>query len=448
MKTRLFLLIVSCFVAFSIVAQDTKTGKDESSVVLNTTNVGFDPGKASLTFKTNNLSLRKTNPNSILWGITAEGKNNEGISSIFSSSEIVPSSKITLLLGFSTSNADKLSNVYLNNLQVEKQRFTSLSTGFKQSIDTAIYNYINDLDTGSADSIAKRVLGTAYSTVKKKPLKIYTRLKKAFKILSQDVSQTAETRYHATEIYKTYFEDNPEWKEYKGLQKVIKEGIDNMGKDIDKYKRTTFYLHHGNAATKFNVFKGWDSVDLTNSFEKITFRGSSGGFGINRNYGSKWIIGFRYTYEEANNLEDLETSEYKVTQTNTTASATGATELKKTAYPNTFRKVFIDNLDFDIMRFFPSGKESIIIANLYIRDNISSNEEIVVNHTDIGISGSLFNGKKGKFIGGVYLEVPDVGQNRERRKPADVKDLDPFYQRLNFGVFTKFSFSKLTYSSL
>ena len=441
MKRYIIVLIVMTFWC-DLTAQDTKTGSDESSIILNNSNLGFDFGKTALSFKLNNLSLRKNKAHGILWGVSGEGKNSEGITSIFSSSEIVPSSKLGLFLGYSISNTDDLSKSYLSLSKSEKDRVLEFQKKFKLSIDKSIKDSINALQT--PDNATYKILITEYDKVKNAKSNIYTGLKKAFDKLSKDNSKTQKARDIAAFFVKTYFTDNPDWKLYNKSMDIIIKSRNQYTETLSSgYRRTSLYMHYGNAATKFNTFKGWDSLKLSDSFEKNTFRGNNGGFGINHNLGSKWIFGFRYTYEETNNLSTLSTTEYKLTTTNTAVNTTGSTEIKKTAYPDAFKTVYLNNYDFDVIRFIPYGDNHILLLDIYLRVNESLNENRLVSTTDLGISGSFFNGKKGSFIGGVYLQVPDINQNVERKKVEVDQDLKPIYERLSFGIFTKFSFTKL-----
>jgi len=436
MKKIVIALVANICVLTSLFCQDIKTGEGESSILLPTTNFGFDIGKASLSFKTNNFPQSKLNPNGIIWGLNASGKNNEGLSTVFSGSEIVPSSSMSALLGYSFSNSDEISADYTSMYAKElKDSINSLSSSFRQSFDTEIITKIYELES---DTAKKYILSKVVPALKVN-LNKYEKLEKLLNDMSQDKTLLPVISSSASTLY-SYMKDNQTWKNIKDLKIKLKSGIDNL--ESKEYWKLTFYGHLGIQGEKFNIFKGWDSTNIENSFKKETFRGSSKGFGINYLFNSKWIAGFKFTYQETNNLDKLSTNDYKVTTSYTQNTSVGTTQISKTAYPDKYKLAYLNRYDFDLIRYINIDENNVIIADLYLRINESTNEESLVSYKDVGLSSSFFN-KNGKFIGGVYIELPDFEQSEEKRKPAEEQELKDWYNRLSFGIYAKYSFSSL-----
>ena len=436
MKKVLFLALVSLFTFSTLFSQDIKTGEGESSILLPTTNIGLDVGESSITFKTNNFPQSKLKSNGTIWGINAEGKSKEGLATVFSGSEIVPSSNLSAILGYSFSNSGVISKAYTSNYKKKKkEQVSQLREKFKTTFDSLLLVEIKKLENIKANDY---LLEKVKSTLEVEYLK-YNRLEKLLKKTANNIAIDPEISSSAEIIYE-FMSGNKTWQKIKKLNTEIETGIDEI--ETDGYWKLTFYSHFGIQGEKFNTFQGWDSTNIENSFKEKTFSGSMGGFGINYLFNNKWVLGFRYTYEETNNLDNLSTSEYKVTTSYTQNNAVGSTQLTKTAYPSSYKPAYLNRYDFDGIRFFNVGENTVIISNLYLRINESTNEDNLVSQRDLGISSSFFK-KKGKFIGGIYLELPDYQQNVEKKKPEAERELKEWYNRLTFGVYAKYSFSTI-----
>ena len=85
-------------------------------------------------------------------------------------------------------------------------------------------------------------------------------------------------------------------------------------------------------------------------------------------------------------------------------------------------------------------EETFLIVNTYLRSVSSNKQALYASHSDIGVS-TLFFKKDGNFMGGIYLELPDLDQNNERMKANP--EYEDWYNRMAFGIYTKFSFDPL-----
>ncbi|MBB6498691.1 hypothetical protein [Pedobacter cryoconitis] len=102
MKKTYFLwicIIVLCFSAQAqIVAEDAR---GESSIITKNSNISFNLNEAALAASWNNFrKLAIEKPIQLVWGLSASGSNNEGLSDLFNGGKLTPRSKIGAFIGF------------------------------------------------------------------------------------------------------------------------------------------------------------------------------------------------------------------------------------------------------------------------------------------------------------------------------------------------------------
>ena len=432
---KILIICPSFWLLINIYGQDVKTGTGQSSILLETTNIGFDIGEPSLSFTTNNFPQSKLKSKGPIWGFLVKGKNDNDLATIFTSSSIVPSSELNAIYGYSFSNMEQISASYKNRIKIKADSIYLLSDTLNKKLDILISTQANKISNIKAKEYIQNVINTIF----KNELLKYERLEKELKKISENNFLDTAISKSSAELYAS-MKRNKLWNDYKRLTKEISGRIDSIS--TENYWKFSIYGHLGLNSTKFNLYNGWDSMNIDNSFSKQTFNGSKGGFGLNLNIKSKWLFGFRYTYEETNNLSLLTPNDYKVTKTFKSGSTTGSSEVSMNAYPKTYKRAYLNNFDFDIISFLPLAKSNILLADIYFRFKESTNHSVLVSQKDVGISCSFFK-EQGKFIGGIYLELPDIEQSVEKIKPVNEQKLTSWYQRLSFGVYAKFSFSSI-----
>ena len=79
--------------------------------------MGFDLTETALKFQWSHMGLQAGGDGkSVLWDISVEAKNNEGVASIFSETEIVPASKVSGFIAYSWSNSNDIELYYRKSL--------------------------------------------------------------------------------------------------------------------------------------------------------------------------------------------------------------------------------------------------------------------------------------------------------------------------------------------
>lgn len=450
MKTKIIKLLyfTSVFLVsnFSL-AQIVRTGEGESSILLENTNLSLDLGKTELSFATNNYTQSILKSNGIIWGGRVKGKNKNGITNLFQSSQFIPSSSIELNIGRYWSN----SHLLIPQIKAEKETLfkatmAEATNALDKNLEIEIYELIDNglkeenglskLTQTEIDYIKKEVKIPLSNAVNK-----YSLLEQRLKKMKDDLTESFSIRQKAEELhnYLIAHEDLLKLKKAREDLKSINTSFVNI-LEKNNYERFVVYLHGGVVSEQYKFFSIWNYENFKNSFEDKRFSGFKGGFGVNHRRGGKWMIGGKYTFEESNNVNSLPTFEYEYTQTSTNGVNSGQIREKVTAYSGIYNKVLLNRIDFDILNFNKIGENEILLLNPYLRIIESNNDKNFISRTNLGISSSFYK-NTGKFLGGIYLELPDIDQNIERQKPTP--KYESWYQRLTFGIYATYSFSSL-----
>lgn len=427
------------FITMICLSQVVKTGASESSILFNNANLGIDITKTEASFSlVNYKDVIASRSSSLLWGINASGNLGNDIASVFKSSEIQPNSKFQGVLGYTFSNASTFRD-FLDN---EVSSLSKEKSTLYKSLDAAFFNnLINEVDLASVGNNIKNQAKAKIATIQSGANKF----REAKKWVNERFQNS--TGDESILMYKLYrfIEYNTELNNYLKIQPKIDRLLKQQEPNIlkKKYVKGTIYSLIGFNGQQFNLLNPVDGFPGSFSIDKSSFTGRNFGLGLNSRIGGNFQFGFRYLNEESNNLNSLTKNEYKLVQSvNGQNGNVFTTETKKTAYSGTFDEVFINRFAIDVIKSFKMDDENIVLLDFYYRHGQSNNESNYVRRTDIGISASFFN-NTGKFLGGIYLEVPDTNQNAEKRKPVDKQELEGVLNRLSFGVYAKFSFTSL-----
>jgi hypothetical protein len=433
------------FITVLVMTLITKTGSSQgvtqsaegtSTVVLEGSAISLDPGKTDLTFGWNNLNNTIVTKNSgLLIGTNIKVKNAEGIGNLFSKGELVPQGSGTFYIGGYCSNAlNKMDDAYKS----ERKELLDIAVKlFKDSLDSEI----NDIALGFINDLTKR--NAAVDAVKKEYKNTSDDEKLFFAIRFSPNDLDTETRLFRTKLKERMIElkKNVEIP-YRKVSKERSLQLAKINLSRKGYYKFTYYIFGGIDALDFKRFKGIDSSNLQNSFEDVYFRGGHFGVGVNIEYW-RFRIGLTYSYVSTHNFSSLTATEYTL-QTSTTIS--GQTLQSKdvvTAYSGGKYDGDLEKNDFnlDIIYSCKLDKkgENHILINPYIRASLFSRDtSLLIDKTNVGVGGYFFK-DSGKFLGGLYIELPDVNNNIEKKKPVDKQNLRPPLKRLSFGINVKFS---------
>jgi hypothetical protein len=385
-RSPLFLL---CF--FTIIeasAQSAGESKDNTnSILLNGSAITVkitDPA-INVDFQRNNL-FKKSRNNGYIVGVSAAGKNNNGLSSIFSDGNLVPAGRLTGVAGLTFSN--NINTAY------------SIIRGSYREREEQLRNRLDELN-GIRDKL--RSEGKPLTDVDK----AITDLTKELTDLLQEMSKVASD--HSTLSF---------WK-------------------------LTVFGTGGINAKSFKRFLKYDSTNLIGSFKNENFKGGFWTLGANFQY-RNWVFGATIGSTKDDNQSQLSEQTYNWEKTTALGnqSIKEAKEIK--AYGGSYGKVAYTSINADVILNIALEKVSnveqprdFMLVNPYVHAKTgSTNSDLLPNTTDVGLGLYLFN-TKSKLMGGIYVELPDVGNKIENAKAVVDRNIRPALQKLSVGIVTR-----------
>jgi hypothetical protein len=423
-----------------LTAQTLKTGDGESSILFGETTIGVDVGKTEISFTTNNYLDSKDEFKGLLWGVSLKGKQKDGLSSILRSSELIPSSSIQFNLGYFSSPQEDMKLYKPSRWNSLEEQEADLQDFLSDSLFIQIERNIKK-DTSATNAEKLELINRAKKALSS-PVTKYKILKETFSQLSGNPSKSKAFRQLSSGIH-TFLENHNKLNElFKVSMELVKLQNEAL-REISEtpYKKFTIYGLLELSKGKFNTFDGWNPEDITESFDEVEFDGSRIGVGAGYRIGGNTYLGGRLYYEHTNNSSFLTSKKYEYEQTNTVGNETFTLKDEVTAYSGTYGELNVVGFDFDFLRYLKLGQDNFLILDAYLRSIDSRDKELLPSKTDIGLSSSFFK-SDGKFIGGIYLELPDFDQGAESLK--EEPEFEIWYKRLSIGLYTKFSFQELT----
>lgn len=437
------LLTVLCFgISFNTYAQGlTQSAEGKSTIPIKGTAVGIDLGKTELSFGYNNINrVVESKTFQPIFGAEVRVKNEEGLGNLFSGGDLVPAGNLNLFGGFTLSNIGKGAQAGLSTLRdAEVKRFKEWQTTFRTNLATELKTVIDDrvkvITDGTARTNASAALKGAIPSVNTE------------EYFSEVGKLAAPTDAEVQLVYDQIKEyAKAKQKEYTTEKTAYVKRLEDYYKQfsVTNNRRLTLFAFGGINAIGFKQFTGVDSTNLANSTKDIDERGGQFGLGINYQWRNIWL-GFTFSRLQSKNFSVLKKKEYTIRRTVNLPPSSLNEETKVTAYSGTYGEVDLSNVNADIVVRIRLDKEykNYMLLNPYLRASVgSSDEALLPNKTNLGL-GLYFLPNNGKFLGGIYLELPDVDNNIEKRKDADEQNLRPPFKRLSFGVVTKFNLSTI-----
>lgn len=425
----------------------TQSAEGTGTVIMEGSTISLDLGKTDLTFGWNNLrkNIVKKN-NDFLIGGEVKVKNSDGIGSLFSKGELVPQGGGNLFFGY-----------YWSNAVIEN--YSSGSSGINPDEE---YLKTKKRLLEIAIILLEDTLNNEIGALAKKHIKDDTKRSEAIQAVKDEFESSS-----AKLFFPSRFSENDADNEIKSFRTALKTRLKEVKTNVEKpyralskenfttkvkfnkgrpgYYRLTAYLFGGITALDFKRFDKIDSLNLENSFADEYFRGGHFGIGINFEYW-RFRFGLTYAYTKTSNFSALTATEYTLQSSTVINNQTLQTKDVVTAYGGgRYGEVEKNDLNIDIIyncRLDKNGKNHILI-NPYLRASMFSRDtSLLINKANLGIGGYFFK-ESGKFLGGLYIELPDINNNIEKKKPADKQNLRPPLKRLNFGIVTKFSLKAL-----
>lgn len=437
MKRIIIFLSFSLFNLFAYGQTLTQSAEGTSSIPLPGSIASLDLTKSELSIGYNNIDKKvKDEKIELIYGGLLKVKNESGLGNLFSTGYIVPYSEATLFGGFT------LSDLWKRQVKEEEgalQKFnlqiSSLRSGMVQRISTKILSLDSTIhdekERNTFDSVVRRAIH---------PLSIedyHDRVKNLHAgIASIDTAYEKLKSYSETEFNS--FNSSQAIFNVEYVQK-LKELHSKFRKE--SYNRLTVFGFGGISDISFKKFDKVDSSNLSNSFKSIDDRGGKIGMGLNYQLNNLWL-GLTYDLSWTNNFSILTGKEYNLRTETVIKNQTLIEEKKILAYPGTYGKLKVNNLNFDLVwrLKLDSTYKNALLINPYFRGLYSKDTSLLLNKLNIGI-GIYFLQKK--FLGGLYVELPDINNSEEKAKPVQDQNLRSPLRRLTFGITTKLNLSSI-----
>ena len=432
MKIKILLLTVFFISTGSFAQGLTQDAEGESTLLFRGSNISIDIAKTNLTLGFNNVDKVIGETSHHILGADISGKNEEGISNLFSKGKLVPTAKGSLYAGWSRSNG-VLPNIESSRLEVTKKKIkadTDFDESFYQNMPSFIKFHTNDNIKSFRDDLLKSLIDKeSISNFKKKLEKKENdsdELQKAKDNISKELKKIEDKRDEKMELL------NKEWDKFQEMS------------ENTKYWQVMVFGFGAITASEFKRFTAFDDTDFNKSFSNEYFRGGSAGIGLNAQWGNI-LLGLAYNYSATNNFNLLTKKEYTIKNAQTNGNQSITEEKKITAYSGTYGEVEINEFNADVVVNFSLDNQSSnhVLVNPYFRGKFFSREKTLLPNTmNIGC-GFYFFKNNGKFMGGFYTELPDINNQLEKAKPIAEQNLRDPLKRLSFGIIGKFSINSI-----
>lgn len=422
----------------------TQDADGKSTIIAPGSSINFDISKEALSINWNNwqnLALDKKT----FWGIAAKGKNEEGITNLFSEGNFVPTTRMSGFVAFKkvldggerskyetaiklkrgaivAKEKEILKLLDIQDLgkkmieaddeisQIEKQKLTAEFLKLFVTIPSNTEGYITIINEAIKAEEKKEPVNelkvNIYKAIVKQSLSNITQSNK----VTTEYTELEESLFHLQNMYQEY-----------------------RNNTVDK--NFLFYINGGVNAAQFRLYDESVPGTLGDRIIKTPYTTGFIDLGINYDIGARWLIGASVGYEKYSTFDSLTDKQSVLRTTTVVGNQTLIQDKSYTTYTGDFYKYDRVSIKFDVMRFGKLGDEARYAWNmLYGRIWAPFGSIKPKGIINLGTAFN-FHKKNGKFIGGLYCEAVDIGNNMG----ADTK----FPQRLNLGIVATFSFNSI-----
>lgn len=435
MKNKFLLLLISTSLisvhSFAQVLVQDAQGK--TSIMYHGDAVNFDLTQTRATFVINSFGneYKKNKNRKTFWGGQASANSKNGIAGLVSSTNIVPEGNLNLTFGI-TETTDGSRIDAIEKMEYSAEKAGELAKRFQTNLEALgksdpIIKKNNDLQKKIDEVIA--------STEYEKLAIDIRKLIETNKVESKNIEVLATSiealiKSHLAQISVLTDDVNAHW--------------DQIQRSWWK-RRSLFYVTTGLTASEFIHIFDPNNLDFDKRFKKTNYQSPKIGIGYNLQVGGTDMYGVNLVLQKSNTFSQLESADYTFSSSNTLN--TGKLDSKQvfTAYSGNYYTYWQVPISVDWVHFFRgiTDERSVLALNVYLRHQFTSDGKYrFTNHdiTNLGV-GSYFFKDNGILLGGIYLEFQDLANNIESRK--EIPKLKPFYNRLNFGIITKFSLNSI-----
>lgn len=440
-----FLLLSTLFSKAQFVTQ-TANGKGSIPLPLKGLGVSVDVGKAEIAFGLNNYGrVFDSIKNSFFLGVSITGKNSEGLSNLFSSGDIVAEGNASGLVGYSISNNKNILKEYDTSSIYRTIRLQrdSLDTLIRKIYPDTFLIIVKSKGNLISNPVQRQIVINELSEkIKKADLNTFGDLLLNYRANDNDLKNYMLSVITDHKVLLTNITVR-----YEAIQNRIKDRLPEknaiFAKSVTPW-RLSIFSQGGIKARSFKRYLGTALPDFNKSFKDTLYRGGFFGLGVNFQI-KDFTFGVSYSYSYTDNFANLTSKDYTIRTTDNSNSQQLIQEKKLTAYSGAYARVEVNEFNADVLYSIKLDQTDTarLLLNPYVRASLFSRDTASLkNYTNIGM-GFYFLGKQRKFIGGLYIELPDVDNNIERAKPAAEQNIQSPFKRLSFGIATKINISSV-----
>jgi hypothetical protein len=412
----------------------TENAKGESSILFRGISLDLNVGDAELNFGLNNLTSTIGKNHAPIYGVSITAKNEEGLGTLFSEGDLVPSGRGSMFLGYSFSNGTNI------NCEEIRNRILRRYNNFLQSV-LPLYKaeMLPAIAQATRDSAADMQFLQKTLTDKLDKITIVSELRLLLANVSGERPEVTEAKKIIQERHDNFVKKMNE----KQVNLENELSIATKASCTSPYRQLIVFAFGERNGMSFKRFVGFDPTDYSKTTTDENFNGGKAGLGLNAQ-SRNLMFGITFARGTTNNFSLLTKKEYTLRATKPEVNGQIIVEEKKvTAYSGEYSELSINNIQADFICNLALDKEKTnhLLINPYVTAQFkSSKKDLLPNATDVGC-GFYFFQKSGKFMGGFFVEVPDVKNNYEKAKPVEDQNLREPLKRLSFGVVGKFSIS-------
>lgn len=453
MKKIILLHFILFAFSFELLSQGlTQSADGKSSILLEGSAVSIDIAQTELAFGWNNLNQLIVRRDAAWFaGGDIRTKNSKGIGNLLSKGNFSPEGRVNAYAGRYFSNASQIV------IDDTKDSYQNKPPSLEEKKYIMIEKYYQSLQTILKDS---SYIITNEDILNKEKNSI---LKNFDDIIIR--SGQILHRFHTRSDIGINENEVGISDEIKSFRIQVKSALAKVYKDLDiqsiqdlrrktfrerkqslnsNYWRVILFGFGGANAIGFTRFVKLDPNNLADSFEDINDWGRQGGFGFNGEL-RRWRLGFTYAWVFKNNFKNMSATTYTLKTETLSGTTSLSSEEEITAYAGNYGSTLQNESNIDIVYNLPlnENRTAHLLLNPYLRGNWFSRDKfLLANTTNIGLGFHFFK-NDGNFLGGFYIEVPDVNNNIEKAKDLAKQNLRPVLKRFNLGITAKFGLNSV-----
>lgn len=455
-RTLFLLILIVSLTKLAATAQVlVQDSKSSSSIRYRGNAINLDPtqGRASFAINSYETEYKPDKKYGSMWGLQGSAASKSGLAGIINAGSLVPEGSFLASGGITiTRNRDPKFNATQQTLDAVYDARAKGITAMAEELD-AIEESFNTRVASS--TLISGDLSAAITNIFQ--TKGTTQLADAVDALSREQKDAAVK----TELNTLASDLRIALTSYQAIRQLSAKQVERYRDQVRRSfwrERHLVYGSLGGSASSFSYLSNQTlTTNFNDRFEKKKLESVRWSVGYNYQKAGNTVVGLNINGQKVDNFSDLTATEYTISnttqinsataiQTQPTASTTVTQKIDDkqiiTGYSGDYQVAFQTSINADLVKFYKGTETSqgVVAINYYARWLLSSRPSVIPSTFTLGL-GTYFFQNNGAFLGGLYIELPDITNQAEKLKSTPT--FKPFYNRISFGVVTKFSISSI-----